>query len=394
MRILMINVVCGIRSTGRICTDIASALEAQGHEVKIAYGREEVPASFQHMAVRIGNDLDIKLHGLQARVFDEMGYGSKKATEKFILWAKEFDPDIIHLHNLHGYYIHFPTLFHYLKSCGKKIIWTLHDCWAFTGHCAYFDYAHCNKWITGCYDCPEKREYPTRLLIDHSKHNYADKKYWFTDIPNMTLITPSKWLSDLVSQSFLQNYPCKVIHNGINTDIFKYTENDIKEKYGIIERKIILGVAAIWDRRKGLNDFIELASLLDAKYQVILIGLTETQLKTLPANIIGLKKTNNVRELVEFYSAADVFVNPTYEDNYPTTNLEALSCGTPVISYNTGGSVESAKLNGIVVPKGDMNSLINAIMSVCRTTGKTEFNADLSITNTVQRYLNYYKKDA
>mgnify|MGYP000231854880 FL=1 len=157
MKVLMINVVCGIRSTGRICTDLAIALEKQGHEVRIAYGRETVPEQFQKYAVRIGTDLDVKLHGIKARLFDRAGFGSRKATEKFIEWVKKYDPDIIHLHNIHGYYIDVERLFKYLRTCGKKIIWTLHDCWSFTGHCVYFDYIVCDKWKNGCFYCPQKK---------------------------------------------------------------------------------------------------------------------------------------------------------------------------------------------------------------------------------------------
>ena len=176
----MINSVCGIRSTGRICTDIASELEAQGHQVKIAYGRENVPEQFQRYAVRIGNDLDMRLHGVKARLLDASGFGSKSATKRFIKWVKDYDPDVIHLHNIHGYYINIEILFNYLKNSGKPVVWTLHDCWAFTGHCAYFDFAGCEKWKTGCYGCPLKKSYPSSILIDRSKKNYIQKKRLFT----------------------------------------------------------------------------------------------------------------------------------------------------------------------------------------------------------------------
>ena len=205
MKVLMINVVCGIRSTGRICTDLATALEAQGHEVKIAYGRENVPEQFQKYAVRIGTDLDVKLHGLRARLLDGAGFGSKRATKKFIEWVKEYDPDVIHLHNIHGYYINVEVLFKYLKSCSKKIIWTLHDCWAFTGHSAYCDAVQCDRWKTGCYECPQISEYP-RSVVDRSKLNWKKKREMFTGIPNMILVTPSQWLAGLVKESFLNKY--------------------------------------------------------------------------------------------------------------------------------------------------------------------------------------------
>lgn len=366
MKILMINSVCGIGSTGRICTDLATELEEQGHEVKIAYGRGEVPKQFDKYSIRIGTDLDIKLHGIKARIQDASGFGSKRVTDKFVQWIKHYDPDIIHLHNIHGYYINIESLFNYLKRCNKKIIWTLHDCWSFTGHCAYFDYANCDKWKFQCQKCEQKREYPRSSILDRSKYNFLLKKELFTDIPNMTIVVPSKWLKELVKQSFLKEYPIKVIYNGIDVSVFRPLKSDVYKKYNCEDKKIILGVAGVWDRRKGLNSFVMLSQLLPDEYQIVLIGLSKKQLSDIPINIIGIERTESVQELSQFYSAADVFVNPTLEDNYPTTNLEAIACGTPVISYGTGGSGESASKYGMVVKKGDINALKVAVIKVSK----------------------------
>lgn len=387
MKVLMINVVCGIRSTGRICTDLATAIDAQGHEVKIAYGRENVPEQFQKYAVQIGSELDTKLHGVRARLLDGMGFGSKAATIKFIRWVKEYDPDVIHLHNLHGYYINIEVLFKYLKSCGKKIIWTLHDCWSFTGHCTYFDYVACDKWKTGCKNCCQKKEYPARIGPDMSRRNYAIKKALFTGIKNMTLVTPSQWLADLVTESYMKEYKIKVIPNGVDTNIFKPTHGNVKEKYNCQGKKIVLGVAAVWDKRKGLNSFIELSKKLDNSYQIILVGLSKEQIEKIPSNIIGIERTNSPRELAELYTAADVFVNPTLEDNYPTTNIEAIACGTPVITYETGGSTESAQMYGTKVPKYHVEEMIKAIKNIDNVIFR-EVNVDYR--NTVQKYINTY----
>lgn len=341
MKILMINVVCGIKSTGRICTDLATALEKKGHEVRIAYGRESVPKEFEKYAVHIGNNLDVKLHGVRARLLDKAGFGSRKVTNRFIDWVKEYNPDVIHLHNLHGYYINVEVLFNYLKNCGKKIIWTLHDCWAFTGHCAYFDYIGCEKWKTGCRECPQKKEYPESLWLDGSEKNYIIKQKLFTEIRNLTLVTPSKWLAELVKQSYLKQYPVEVIHNGIDTSVFRPTKSDLRKQYNLENKKVVLGVAANWDRRKGLNYLERLSWLLEPSYRIVVIGVTLKQKNALPENMIGIIHTNNVQELVKWYSTADIVINPTLEDNYPTVNLEALSCGTPVITFKTGGSPES-----------------------------------------------------
>ena len=361
----MINVVCGIRSTGRICTDLADALTEQGHTVKIAYGREEVPDKYKKYAYKIGTNLDVKLHGLKARLFDAAGFGSKKATIKFIEWVKKYDPDVIHLHNIHGYYINVEVLFDYLRTCGKKIIWTLHDCWAFTGHAAYCEAANCTRWKTACCNCPKRNDYPISFF-DNSKRNWEKKRSIFTNIPNLQIVTPSKWLARLVKQSFICEYPVSVIHNGIDTSIFKPVDSsELRKKLNIGNKKVILGVAAVWDQRKGLDDFIKLHDLIDKnEYQIILVGLKQKQIDNIPAGIIGISRTNSVQELVELYSLAYVFVNPTYEDNYPTTNLEAIACGTPVIIYDTGGSGESARLYGLIVHQGGITRLYTEITNM------------------------------
>jgi len=342
VKVLLINSVCGIGSTGRICTDLARQFEKEGHDVKIAYGRSSfVPEQYKKYAVRIGTDFDVKLHALQTRLFDTHGFGSKRATKKFLTWAEEYNPDMIWLHNIHGYYINVEMLFKWLKSRPQtQIKWTLHDCWAFTGHCSYFTMANCNKWKTQCEHCPQIRRYPA-ALCDNSRNNFLRKKSTFTGVKNMKLITPSKWLANLVKQSFLKEYPIEVVYNSIDTNVFKPTFSDFRQKYNLQNKKIILGVASVWDARKGLQDFIKLAQTLEDKYVIVLVGLTDKQIKILPQNCIGIKRTNNLQELAGIYTAADVFFNPTYEDNYPTVNLEAQACGTPVVTYDTGGAKET-----------------------------------------------------
>jgi len=389
MKILMINVVCGIKSTGRICTDIAKKLEEQGHEVKIAYGRERIPKSAAKNAIKISTNFDVKMHGIKARIFDSAGFESKRKTKKFINWINEFNPDIIHIHNTHGYYINNKLLFIYLIKLNKKVIWTFHDCWAFTGHCCYFDYNGCNKWKELCHNCPQKKEYPKSFIFDFSKKNFILKKELFPKLQDLTIVVPSIWLYKIVSESFFKNNKIIVINNGIDTNKFKYRENKIKEKYNIINKKIILGVASVWSKRKGLDDFIELSKKIDNTYIIILVGLNKNEINKLPLNIIGIEKTDSPEELAELYSAADVFFNPTYEDNYPTTNLEAISCNTPVITYNTGGSIESAKLFGYIVKKGDIESVIEKIKLLNKLKPLNN-KKDISIENMVDKYLKLY----
>lgn len=393
MKVLMINSVCGIGSTGRICTDIAQELEKQGHEVKIAYGRDGyVPKQFKKFAIRIGTDFDVRMHGLKARLFDASGFGSKKATKKFIDWVREYDPDVIHLHNIHGYYINVEILFNYLKTCNKKIIWTLHDCWAFTGHCTYFEYVDCKKWKHGCTKCEQIKEYP-KSIVDKSKQNWLKKKQIFTNIPNMILVTPSEWLKRIVKTSFLHEYPINVIHNGIDLETFKEREtkqtNYLRKKYDLFEKSVILGVASVWDKRKGLDFFINLSKIIDDDYRIVIIGASHKQQESFNNKMIGIDKTHDINELVDWYNVADVFVNPTLEDNYPTTNLEAIACGTPVITFNTGGSPESALKYGEMVEKKNIKKLKQAIVKVIQNPPIKE-KFVLSKCQMVQLYLRYY----
>lgn len=371
MRVLQINSVCGTGSTGRIAVDIAKTLEVQGHDCLIAYGRGQ--AVNWNNVYKIESNFGNKLHALGTRFFDNHGLQSTKATKELLKVINQYNPDVIHLHNLHGYYLNYKVLFDFLKKFNKKVIWTLHDCWPFTGHCAHFDYVGCDKWKTQCYKCPQKTSYPKSCLIDNSKKNYISKKQSFSGVKDLTIVTPSKWLADLVSVSFLREYKTVVIPNGIDLDIFKPTKSDFKEKMNLQDKKIILGVANIWNKRKGLEDFIKLSKILEDSYQIILVGLNDKQMKILPNNIIGIKRTDSVKELIEIYSAADVFINPTYEDNYPTVNLEALACGTPIITYRTGGSVEAvADGNGIIVDKGDINEMVLAIKKICTEEKQSE----------------------
>ena len=364
MKYLIINAVCGIGSTGKICGAIAEACEQEGHEVKIAFGRDgTVPDRYRRFAVRIGSDLDVKLHGIASRLLDNHGFSSAAATRRFLQWADRYDPDVLWLHNIHGYYLNIQLLFDWIKSRpNMQVKWTLHDCWSFTGHCSYFDFAGCDRWKTGCHDCPQKRAYPASILLDNSKRNYAKKRALFTGVPNMTLITPSQWLADIVKQSFLQEYPVKVRYNTIDTNIFKPTAGDFRKKHGLENKKIILGVANVWEPRQGRPDFLKLSEMLDDQYNIVLVGLSPDQLQALPENILGICRTGSAEELAQIYTAADVFVNTTYEDNYPTVNLEARACGTRIISYDTGGCRETLGEDDILVTTGDLQMLKQRIL--------------------------------
>ena len=278
MKVLQINSVCSYGSTGRIAVDLYTLLESQGHECMIAYGRRTAPANVK--TIRIGSSFDNYRHVALTRLTDKHGFSSRNATKKLIEDIEGFDPDIIHLHNIHGYFINMEILFHYLSQANKPVVWTLHDCWAFAGHCSYFDYVQCDKWKSGCFDCPQKGKYPKSLVRDNSAWNYHEKMELFTSIQDMKIVTPSQWLADLVKQSYLKKYPVNVIHNGINLDAFKPTSSDFKTRYHIENKKVVLGVASVWEDRKGLKYLEKLSADLGDEYAVVIVGVTESQKKT------------------------------------------------------------------------------------------------------------------
>lgn len=365
MKVLQINSVCGTGSTGRIAVDIATMLEKNGHECLIAYGRGDAPINVN--SIKIGSALGVRLHGFMNRITDRHGFYSKRATEKFIAQMENFFmPDIVQLHNIHGYYLHLPTLFAWLKKIDKPIVWTLHDCWAFTGHCAHYDAVNCGKWQEGCFNCPQKDTYPASKVFDASRKNYAQKKELFTSLSNITLLTPSKWLATQVDKSFLQKYPIKVVPNGVDLEVFKPTTSDFREKNNLQQKKIVLGVSNGWNANKGLKDFITLSKTLPKDYQIVLVGIDKKN--KLPTNIIGIERTNNTQELTAIYSAADVYVNTSVEETMGLTTVEAMACGTPAVVYNATAIPEVIEDGcGIVVPKGDISGLHKAIEEVAQT---------------------------
>ena len=355
MKYLFINSVAGFGSTGRIAADQCRTLMKEGHECVLAFGREKANCD-DIPTVQIGTSMDVKMHALRCRLLDDHGFGSRGATRKFLNWVKVYDPDVIWLHNIHGYYIHMGELFSYLRTCGKVIRWTLHDCWAFTGHCAYFDMVGCEKWKTGCHHCPQKGEYPASRGLDGSRRNYEKKKFLFTGIPNLTLQVPSFWLKKRVEAGFLREYPVEVVYNTIDRSIFKPTPGNFRKKYGLEGKTVLLGVASVWDRRKGLEDFLALSKMLEESCKIVLIGLSQEQIAALPENILGLPRTDSLEELVHAYSEADLFLNPSAEETFGMTTLEALCCGTEAVVYRDTACEEIVEaFGGLAVPKGAKN---------------------------------------
>lgn len=344
---------------------IATLLREQGDDVTVAYGRDstDFPNTY-----KIGGKASTWLHGVLSRLADAHCYGSVTATRRFVRFLKEYKPDLVHLHNIHGYYLNDKILFRHLKKENIPVIWTMHDGWVFTGHCACFDSVGCEKWKTGCNHCPLLKNYPTSLVIDRSAPNFRRKKQLYTSLQNMWIVTPSNWLAGLVQESFLANTPIRVIPNGIDLSVFKPCDCSLLQKdLNLQNKKVVLGVATAWSRLKGLDDFKKLSRMLPKQYQVVLVGCDPETCADTP-EILAIPRTENVQMLAQFYSLAEVFVNLTYNDNFPTVNLEALACGTPVITYNTGGSPESLdETCGIVVPQGDLNQVVREIYQLEQT---------------------------
>lgn len=340
LKIVYIN-ACNYGSTGTIMRQTAMLAENLGHQtwVCVPKSRSNLKKA-QKSDVLIGSILSRVIHNFLARFTGFSECFSILSTWRFLHKLKKICPDIIHLHNLHGRYVNLSALFHYIKKYNIRVIWTLHDCWAFTGQCAHFTMAKCDKWKNGCHDCTQLRAYPMSF-VDRTKSMWKLKRKWFTGIQNITIVTPSQWLADLVKESYLKEYPVKVINNGIDLSIFKPTKSDFRQKHGIGEKYMLLGVADSWGIQKGLDVFVKLSKRLNpTKYQIVLVGTNDDVDKQLPKNIISIHRTQNQKQLAKIYTAADLFVNPTREDVFGLVNVEALACGTPVVTFNTGGSPE------------------------------------------------------
>lgn len=348
-------------STGKIACDITKTLIEKGYDGSVAFARNSIQKNIPYY--KIGNKYDVYFHVLMARITDRVGFYSKNATIKLLKYIDEEKPDIIHFHNLHGYYINIELLINYIRQNEIPVVYTLHDCWSFTGHCCNFEFIKCYKWKKQCINCPQLKEYP-KVYFDNSKNNYEKKKNLFTSIP-MTVVTPSIWLKNYVKESFLRNQKVITIRNGIDLNVFKPTygtwvlENNLKNK------KIILSVAGTWTKKKGLEDICKLSERLSDDYKIVMVGVNKKLEGKIPKKILTIQRTTNMQELAEIYTAAFCLINLTYEDNFPTVNLEALACGTPVIMYDTGGGIEIInKKNGCIVKKGNIEEVYQSIKNL------------------------------
>lgn len=387
MKVLQITTTVNRGSVGRHAENVGRVLLANNHKSYIAYGRRATES--QSHLIKVGGQISTSWHLLQTRLLDRHGLASKNATRRLIKEIQFINPDIIHLRNIHGYYLNYRILFKFLTIINKPVVWTFHDCWPFTGHCSHFERVKCFRWQTLCFECPNLKGYPASFWRDRSTKNYNLKKELFTSLQKLTIITPSAWLANHVKKSFFKEVPIITIPNGIDLSFFRpYTNVSLIEQYGLYNKKVVLGVANVWNKFKGLDDFVSLGKMLPKNYKIILLGLQKEVLGQHRDMIIGIKHTNNTTELAKIYSLADVYVNPTYSDNFPTTNIEALACGTPVVTYKTGGSPEAVDAHtGFVVEKGDVKGLAEAIKTItnkgklhyahlCRQRAERFFNKD------------------
>ena len=386
MKVLQITSSANAGSHSRIADEIGGMLIEEGHKSYIAYGRNANKS--RSTLIKVGNRVELTMHLIKTRLFDLHGFGSKNATKLFIKKIANLKPDVIHLHNLHGYYLNVEVLFKYLKTENKPVIWTFHDCWPFTGHCSYFDSVNCLKWKAGCGGCPIIHSYPRSWFFDNSRMNYRIKKELFNGLRNLVVVSPSEWLAGHIRNSFFSGYEIRVINNWVDLNKFRPINNDeIRTKYNL-NKKYVLGVASRWSKRKGLDDFIKLRKVLDLNFEIVLVGLSTEQIESLPTNIRGISRTDNIEELASIYSMAEALINPTHIDNFPTINLEALACGTPVITYNTGGSPESLDAHcGFIVDKGNIPGLLASI-ELLREKGRAYY-----LSHCRSRVMNLYNKN-
>lgn len=399
-KLLQINVTANWGSTGKIAEQIGISAMKQGWNSYVAYGRWSNPS--QSHLIKVGNKLDMYLHYGEQRIRDNEGLCSRGATKKLIRQIANIKPDIVHLHNIHDHYLNYKLLFEYLNQTNIKVVWTFHDCWAFTGHCFHFVTKNCERWKSGCFDCPLKNEYP-KTLLDRSKEHYEIKRNLFGDCKNLTIVPCSDWMGDFVRESFLKDKNIHVIKNGVDLNVFKPVPNTEEKEEGSFN---ILAVSNVWNKDKGLEDIYNLRNILPAEYKITMVGLSADQINRLPSGIVGIQRTQNVQELVQLYSDADVLINPTYADTFPTVNLEALACGTPVITYKTGGSPEAIDENtGAVVEQGDLNALSETIKEFqvlgfkqkhsvdCRKRAEEHFDKDKCFEKYIELYNGLLKKN-
>lgn len=387
LKLFQINVTANWGSTGKIAESIGQLAIEYGWDSYIAFGRMYNPSSSK--LIKVGKKIDTYIHYAYDRLYDMEGRSSKQATKTLVEKIKIVNPDVVQLHNLHDHYLNYQILFEYLNQTDIKVVWTFHDCWAFTGHCYHFVEQNCMKWKIECNHCIRRNKF-----VDRSQENYLLKKKLFMGNNNLTIVPCSEWMADFVKNSFLKNKRIQVIHNGIDLSVFKVIP-EMKKKDGKFR---IIAVSNVWLPYKGIYDIFKLRKMLTNEFEITMVGLSKEQLEKLPLGIKGIQRTLNVQELVKLYNESDVLINPTYADTFPTVNLESLACGTPVITYNTGGSPEAIdEKTGIVVEQGNIDAMAAAIRQLkefslsskdCRMRAEEYFDKDKCFGEYIKLYEN------
>ena len=397
MKLVQINFSQNVGSTGKIAEQIGELAIARGWESYIVSGRQ-INTSKSH-SIRVNNRLELLWHIFFTHFADMDGLCSYFATKRLVKQLKKLSPNIVHLHVIHESYINYPVLFKYLKEANIPVVWTFHDCWALTGHCPHFDYIGCDKWKTECHNCPCSKNFKKLEFFIRARSNHQLKKQYFDSLNKLTIVPVSDWLEGLVRQSFLSSKNICTIKNGIDLQVFKPSPSNIRERLNATDAFVVMGCAGNWGKMKGEDDFLEIARR-HPDWVFIMVGIAQDKLKNLPQNVHGVAFTKGQKELAEYYSAADDFLKLTYQDTYPTTNLEAIACGTPVLTYNTGGSPESiSKDTGIIIKRGDIEAAIGALKEI-EQKGKIVFSAKcrkyaenyFSNKEKFQQYINLYKE--
>lgn len=362
MKVVQINATYKIGSTGKICAQIEEVCQSANIQNYVLYSSGDGKIGDR---AKFPANIYTKFQALKSRIVGNYGFNAFLSTKRLIAAIDKIQPDIIHLHNIHNHDYHLRMLLQYLHDKKKKVIWTFHDCWTFTGYCPHFDLVRCDRWKTECGKCPQYRSFS--WFVDRSSTLLRWKRDLLSGI-DLTIVTPSQWLADVIGQSFLGNSPLQVIYNGIDLSVFVPTESDFLKKYDLVGNKVVLGVAFDWGERKGLDVMIRLAEILPKDYRVVLVGTNKLIDKRLPDSIISIHRTKDQQELAEVYSAVDVFVNPTREEVLGLVNIEALACGTPVVTFRTGGSPEIPDDTcGSVVERDDIEALQREIYRICET---------------------------
>ncbi len=402
MKVLQINAVYGQGSTGVIVKDIDEALQENGYKSFVAYANcNTIPNN----GFKIGNKIDHKVHGMLTRTLGKQAYSSVLSTNKLLRYIDIINPDVIHLHNLHSNYINLNMLLKYIIKNDIKTVITLHDCWFFTGKCFHYIADQCTKWQTECNTCPRLKKDVPSWFFDQTSKVFNDKKRYFELISDLVVVGVSNWISNEAKKSFFKDKEIATIHNGVDTVIFKPMESNFRKKNNIEDKFVILGMANKWLLPNNNPSLKYISNNLGENYVLVLVGCSEAEKHNLPANVIGLGYVNNKEELARIYSMADVFVNTTWEDSFPTVNIESISCGTPVITFDSCGSPEAIdKDTGLIVPQGNYKQLWKAIMEIkqkgkhyyqqrCVEYGREKYNKNDRYTDYILLYEEICNRD-